>query len=243
MSDSVFETQEPQANQDSGTPAQDPQAQGNEQVASGNNLFTDQLAAIKAEDGRQKYADVATALNSIPHAQGRIRELTEEINKLKEENARMRGFEEVLSRLDGNSQEQGSTNPQALSIEDMQSLVEQTLTQRERAASAQKNEQAVTEALVKKFGDRAKALEQLKAKAASLGIGMEVMQNLAQTSPSAVLSYFNTASTDVSTPSGFGTTPMTGNTQEEADVRTMARSKLFGKEDLLMNKWKAAAKS
>lgn len=234
----LFETQEGQAT-DSGTPAQNP-AQGNEQ-GNGGDLFADQLAAITAEDGRQKYADVATALNSIPHAQNRINELSAELNKLKEENAKMKGFEEVLSRLDSKTDQGSDTTQPALSVEALQDLVENTLTQREQAARAAANEAAVKEKLIAKFGDLAKANEQLTAKAAQLGVDMATMRNLAQASPNAVLSYFESQSKGDVTPTGTGTAFT--NTTQEADVRAEARAKLFGQRDALTEKWRSASQS
>lgn len=233
----LFETQEGQ--QESGTPAQAP-AQGQEQ-GNGGDLFADQLAAIKAEDGRQKYADVATALNSIPHAQSRINELSAELNKLKEENAKMKGFEEVLSRLDSKANEGSATTQPEISVDALQDLVEATLTQREKAAKATANEAAVKEGLVAKFGDLDKANEQLKAKAAQLGVDMATMRSLAQASPNAVLSYFEgTKTTDVGQPSGFGTAPV-GNESNDPDPFLEARSKLFGQRDALKDKWRNAS--
>lgn len=241
MSDSLFETQEGTAQQDSGTPAQSPEGQGNDQGNNGESLFADQLAAITAEDGRQKYADVATALGSIPHAQSRIQELQNKIKELEEENARKAGFEEVLSRLDGNNNATGSTNPEAMSVETMQSLMEQMLEQRELTAKAKQNELAVTESLAKKFGDKEKALEQLKAKAAQLGVSMDVVRQLAQASPNAVLSYFESGGADSSAPTGFGGGAFSNAPAGEPDPYTAARSKLFGQSDPLVNKWRSAS--
>lgn len=237
----LFETQEDNK-QDSGTPAQNPEGQGNDQGTNGGDLFADQLAAIKAEDGRQKYADVATALNSIPHAQGRIRELSDEIERLKQENAKMQGFEEVLNRLDSNKDKGDSTQSAPVSVEALQELVESTLSQREKQSKAMANEAAVKEKLVEKFGDISKANEQLKAKAAQLGVDMATMRNLAQASPNAVLSYFEQSQAPSDTPTGEGTPVPAGSSAEE-DAGQIARAKLFGQKDALKEKWRLASKS
>ena len=236
MSDNLFGTQEA-TGQDNGTP--DDTSAGQEQNASGNNsdnLFADQLAAI-TEDGRQKYADVATALNSIPHAQSRIKELQDQIESLKEENSRKAGFEEVLSRLDGNNNAQPSTEGESINVEQ---VVSDLLDQRERSKNNAANEAAVSKALAEKFGNSETALEQLKAKAASLGIGMDVMQKLAQTSPNAVLSYFTGAKVDNANPTGFGSSPA-NNQPDEPDEKAQVRAKLFGQADPLINKWRSAS--
>lgn len=237
MSD-LFETQE--AAKDSGTPAPKPEGQGNGSGNQSGDVFADQLAQIKAEDGRQKYADVPTALQSIPHAQNRIQELQQKVKELEEENARRAGFDDVLSRLDGSKQSAGQPAQQAMSAEELHSLVENALENREKQTAAKQNQTAVSEALIKKFGDTEKATEQLKAKAAQLGIGMDMMGQLAQTSPNAVLSYFNASSVDTASPSGYGEAPVNSAPAQD-DPFAAARGKLFGQTDALLNKWRSAS--
>jgi len=64
-----------------------------------NSLFANQLANIKSDDGRQKYADVNTALESVPHAQAHIAAQAAEIATLKEQVAKQDGMEALLEQL------------------------------------------------------------------------------------------------------------------------------------------------
>lgn len=76
------------------------------------------------------------------------------------------------------------TTPQAsLSEEDLKSLVEKTLTEREKQSTVSQNLKLVEEELTKQYGTETSAI--LKSKSEELGISMKRMEELASESPSA----------------------------------------------------------
>lgn len=245
MSDNLFATQE-----ESTAATSAPQAQAAPQGEETNvtqtapaNPYADLLKGITTEDGRQKYGDVNTALNSIPHAQTHISDLTRKNAELQEELNKRQGMEQVLDRINSTTQtntEQPSVN--SLSEAQVMELLNSALTQKEAAALANANEAAVTDGLVKKFGDRDKATAMIKAKAEELGVGFDFMRSLAQKSPKAVLSYFNTGSSNNAPPTlpGINTASLP-NTSGEPNRLDEAKAKLFGQRDPLVESWRAAA--
>lgn len=250
MTDTVFSNPEGGQQQDASQPQEGaaPQAQESNvsQNVDPNSLFANQLAGIKTNDGRQKYADVSTALDSIPHAQNHIAELTRKNEELQEQLNQRAGMEQVLERIESTKQtntEQPSVN--SLSEADVMGLLNQALTQKEAADKAKTNEAAVTEALVTKFGDRDKAVEQLTNKATELGVDVGFLQSMAQHSPAAVLKYFDAAPTPTANPTtgGVNTEALNANITPTADPLAEAKAKLFGQSDTLVNKWREAAPS
>lgn len=245
MSDNLFVTQEDSveakaASQEQQTPNGEETKQA--ETPSGGDPYADLLKGIVTEDGRQKYGDVSTALNSIPHAQNHIAELTRKLNEMQEELNKRQGMEQVLDRINSTTQtntEQPSVN--SLSEAQVKQLLDAELKQREQAKMAEVNEAEVTNGLVKKFGDREKAIAQLKSKAEELGVSMDFLRSVAQKSPKAVLSYFNVSAAPSPTPTtpGINTAsmPQTG----EVDKLAEARAKLFGQRDPLVENWRAAA--
>ncbi|WP_033931803.1 hypothetical protein [Vibrio cholerae] len=184
----LFEVQEPQAQPDQ---VQQPVSQ----PAPAAPQLAPEVAAFVGE-GR-KYATVQAALASIPHAQAHIANLEAENQRLKQENeslkadlAKAKNLEDVVASLTVSQQPNASQVPAGLDEQAVLKLLEQ----RDAQARAQANQVAVTNALIGKFGDGAKATEALKAKAAELGVGFDFMKDLAAKSPKAVLSYFNVES-------------------------------------------------
>lgn len=74
---------------------------------------------------------------------------------------------------------------------DIQSLVEQTLTQRENAAKVAQNIQSVEEALTSAYGTEAQKV--VKEKAEALGMSLSRMQEIASESPNAFLALMGEA--------------------------------------------------
>lgn len=234
--------QQPAAPAEQAAPQVEPEVKPEAQAPDPNSLFADQLAQIKTEDGRQKYADVSTALDSISHAQKHIAELTKQKQELEAELQKRKGMEEMLDRINasqGTDTEQPSVN--GLDEAALAELVNSAISQREKASIAQKNELEVSNGLRKKFGD--KASDMLAAKAAELGVGLDFMQSLAQHSPKAVLSYFEgtTASDPTPVTGGINTAdlpkPSAPNPLEEA------KAKLMGQRDPLIEKWRSVAQT
>lgn len=159
------------------------------QATDPNSLFAHQLASIKTDDGRQKYADVPTALNSIPHAQGRIAEQAEEIRKLQEELAKRQGAEEILKQL--KSQQAPVEQPSNVGIDEttIAQMLDKRLTQRETEAKQNANASQVLNHLKTTFGDKAES--QFNAKAQQLGLSVQQLSDLARQAPQAALAFFN----------------------------------------------------
>lgn len=190
MSDTLF-TQEP------GTPnpASNP-------VDASVELFATKLMDIRNERGEPKYDSIEKALEALRHSQEYIPQLKQEKDRLAQEVQRMReelakhaGIEDVIARLSPQQQVEAPTTqvaPVALDEKAVQEMLQRALTEREKGQLASQNLSAVRKALVDKFGD--KAAEEVKTKAASLGLPMEEVDRIAATSPSAVLAWFNATS-------------------------------------------------
>ena len=174
----------------SSAPAVEPAANP-AQATDPNSLFADQLQSIKTDDGRQKYADVQTALNSIPHAQSHISEQAERIKQLEAELEQRKGMEAVLEQLQSQQQpqvEQPSNNT-GIDATTIEQLLDQRLQQREVAQVQQANAQQVLNKLKEQFGDNAE--QQFNAKAVELGMTPVQLSDLARQTPAAALAFFN----------------------------------------------------
>ena len=154
------------------------------------DTYAHQLASITAEDGRQKYADVSTALASIPHAQQHIKQLTEELNAAKEQVAKAQGVDEVLKQLQ-TSQDANTETPPVAGLDEnaVAALVDQRLTAQQQQAIAQQNAAKVSSALTEAYGDKAE--EVFKNRAAELGVTAEYLESQALAHPDFVLSQFS----------------------------------------------------
>jgi len=164
-----------------------------------NSLFADQLAGIKAEDGRQKYADVATALASVPHAQDHIKAQADEIVALKEQVAKQQGMEALLEQLK-TQQAPTEQNPSVQGLDEtaVAAMLDSRLQQREQAALADANTATVLTTLSEKFGDKAE--ERFNEQASTLGVSVGFLSDLARKAPAAVLAYFDSTPSTASNP-------------------------------------------
>jgi len=143
--------------------------------------FADQLGTIKREDGTQKFADVASALDSITHSDTHISTIEAENAKLKDDLARETAAKELLAKSANNQ------NPaqKALTAEDIGDIVDQRTAQRETANQQDANVSLVREQFSKKFGD--KAGEEMSRVASSSGMTKTELKTLSASSPQAVL--------------------------------------------------------
>jgi len=200
------------------------------------NLFADQLASITSDDGRQKYADVPTALASIQHAQDHIKTLTDQVATLQTELESKGNMEEVIRRLESQSQQNVVEPPSTTGLDETKTvqLVEQLLQQKESKAAEEANRVEVVNALVQKFGDKAEEVYLSKAK--ELGVDEAFLTAVAKKSPKAVLEYFSATSnpTNPTTPSHTSTlqTPA----PDQPDPMAIFKQ---GKNDLV-TKWQSA---
>lgn len=154
-------------------------------------MFKDHLSSITDDNGQPKYRDVFTALEALKHTQAHVKTLQEENKTFRESQTQATTMEEALRRLSANKEQNDSTKSPELDAEKLKGMTLETLRQYEAEKSARANEQAVSDALVKKFGDAEKAKAAYATKADELGIDADTLRSLAQRSPKAVLSYFD----------------------------------------------------
>jgi chaperonin cofactor prefoldin len=142
----------------------------------------DEVAALIGEG--KKYATLADALKSIPHAQSHIATLEAENRAAKERLEKAKAADEVYETVK-EMLAQGKTSPsdKQLVLPDMEELLDRKLAAREQAQKAKENTELVKQTLVTQFGDSAS--EVYKQKAAALGIGVEFLNDLCAKSPAA----------------------------------------------------------
>jgi len=208
-SGSVFEDkpQETPAQQQAPSQEQQPQqtAQPSQEApaptASSDNLFADQLASIKNERGEPKYRDLPTALEALKHSQEYIPQvkqenetLTQEIERLKSELEKRESVESTLERFTAQKEEAPSSQElQGLTEEQVADLLDQRLTQREQQQAKHANAQQVEQAILQRYGEKAR--EVVAAKADEYGMTASELQQWAQEKPKAVLALFDVKST------------------------------------------------
>ena len=156
-----------------------------------NEVFADALSSIKNENGEQKYSDVFTALNALKHTQDHVRTLEEENRTFREESIKAKTMDEVLQQVTANKDQTVQTVPAGLDAESVKDVTLDTLRQYEAQKMAQANQQDVVAKLTNKFGSAEKAEEMFNNKAAELGLSVDFMNQLAASSPKAVLNYFD----------------------------------------------------
>lgn len=189
MSDSLFN------DEGTPTPASNP-------LETSAELFATKLMSIRNERGEPKYDSIEKALDALNHSQTYIPQLKHEKETLEQEVARLRedlakrqGVEEVIARLSPQPHTEAPTTqaaPVALDEAAVQQMLQRALTAAESKKLAEQNLSAVRTALVAKFGE--KAADEVKTKAAALGLPMSEVDRIAATSPSAVLAWFNASS-------------------------------------------------
>lgn len=170
-----------------------------EQNPASNNAFVDQLTSIKNESGEQKYDSVEKALEALQHSQNYIPELKtslsekeQEIAALKEELNKRAAVEEVVEKLTANQPDQSTPQVSGLGEQEVLNLVQNFSQQQETQKSKAQNEQMVSDSLFASFGDSTPKV--VADKAAELGMTVEGLQALSQSSPQAALKLFEVKS-------------------------------------------------
>jgi hypothetical protein len=188
-------------------PATDPNASKNQNQVTPdyNAIFKDKLAGITNDKGEQKYSDVFTALEALKVTQDHVRTLESENKDLRTNITKSETIEEALNRLTTNRDQNTdkTQGKQEIDVEELRRIAreENLLMTKEQQAIANKN--AVSEALIKKYGEKEKAKKAFQDKADTLGISFDFLQDLASTSPKAVLAYFESQSTTNNTNKSF----------------------------------------
>lgn len=151
------------------------------------NDFADLLKSITAEDGRQKYSDVESALKSLPHAQQHISKLEQEMAELKAELEKRKTAEEIVSRIEssGRKQEEATPSKPAITSEQIEALVDKRLSAKEQFNKEQSNIRKVVDTMSKMYGEKSE--EVFYSKAAEAGLDRAMINRLAAVSPEAAM--------------------------------------------------------
>lgn len=150
--------------------------------------YADLLKTITAEDGRQKYGDVKTALESIPHAQGRITELSQRVRELEDNLAKSKGVEEMLTHLQSSQQPVADAPAASPGVDDIEAVVAKAIEKRQLAEQRTANQNRVVSALTEMYGENAET--KFKERAAELGVSEAYLTEQAFTYPDFVLQQF-----------------------------------------------------
>lgn len=207
------------------TPAQQP---------SQESAFTNQLSMIKNENGEQKYNDVPKALDALAHSQSYIPQLKSEVDtqaaeiaRLTEELSKRAAVEDVVDKLTA-QQAQPESTPQVSGMNEQEvlTLVQNFSAQQQQQSAAMTNEKQVSDVLFGQYGD--KTQDVVVSKAAELGMTVEALKSLSQTSPQAALQLFG-SSAQPQARATTGSINISGQTQKaNFDVAPPEKSLLRG---------------
>lgn len=185
----------------------------------------------------KKYQSPEDALKSVPHAQKHIETLESELAQVKEELTKRKTAQELLDEIKSGAQPVENTTPSAEVNQDtLEQLVSSTIERREQATKAKTNASQVANKFTEKFGTTAEDAYNQIAKEA--GLSVQQLNNLAATSPNAVLKLagLNGAVTTSTTSKGsINTQTLTG-----TPVETTARVPRGASTKDLVKAWKAA---
>lgn len=162
----------------------------------GNQSYVQKLVTSKGE----QWSDPEVIAKGKVEADNYIEDLKKQNAELQAQVEKAKKVEDLFSKLDdkaspttseqNQAQSQGGANESntqtAVSEDDLQSLIENTLTKREAEATAKQNLDQVNSQLESQFGTEASATVQKKSQ--ELGLSMERLQAIAAESPTA---FFN----------------------------------------------------
>lgn len=138
----------------------------------------------------KKYASVEIALEALAHSQNHIAKLEQEARERAAQLEQVMSVEKVHETVQELLKKERETHvPATVDEAALSGLLDRALTQREQAALAQKNQDAVVSALRAKYGD--KAQEVYEGKANELGVSVADLNLMARKSSTAVLTYFD----------------------------------------------------
>ena len=186
----------------------------------------------------KKYQSPEDALRSVPHAQKHIETLESELAQVIEELTRRKTTQELLDEIKSGAQRVENTTPSAEVNQDtLEQLVSSTIERREQASKAKSNASEVASKFTQKYGETAQSAYNQIAKEA--GLSVQQLNNLAATSPNAVLKLagLNGAVTTTTTSKGsINTQTLTGT---PSDVMSARVPRGASTKDLV-KAWKAA---
>ena len=163
------------------------QTQTTGQTTTETQTTEDWLAKVVETKG-ESFKDVQVLAKSKLEADRYIKSLEDQLKQLREETVKADYAEKVLATLQSKAQAPATTTSDTkpeISEEVIKSLVEQTLTQREKQNTAEQNVSKVQQELMAKYGTEAKA--HVERRAAELGMSLERMSALAAESPTAFM--------------------------------------------------------
>lgn len=150
-----------------------------------NSMFADQLSTIVNEEGKPKYNSVEEALKGAANAQEYIRSLKSELDQFKTAAEKGAALSDVMDAI---KSQQGSKVDQpvkTLGEEDVSVMFQQLLSKAKEDEIKSTNEAKFSDAVSSAYGDKSKEFVNTKAK--ELGINVQLLQEMAQTSPVAAL--------------------------------------------------------
>lgn len=203
-----------------------------------DSIFKDKLEAIKGVNGEQKYKDVMTALDALKHTQDHVKTLEDENKALRESKTQSDTIEEALKRLSAKDTPTEKTNSEEIDAEKIKSLTAETIKELDAAKKRETNKDEVSKALIAKYGSSEKAKEVYLDKAKELGVSVDMLKSLAETSPKAVMAYFGSSTSDstFSKESTINTQSLNNGKNEEIDYIS-----LYTKAgNTSLDKWKEA---
>ena len=158
-----------------------------------NASFMEQLVG----EGK-KFKDVESLAKGKLEADRHIAEITKTLNELREEVSKQDYAKDLLTKLQdkgtdtstvnsatGNNAGNSATGDTTSTASEIETLVEQLITKKEKSRTLEQNVALANEAVLKQYGE--KAAEVVKGKAAELGMSVERLKEIAAESPSAFL--------------------------------------------------------
>lgn len=186
----------------------------------------------------KKYKSAEDALKSVPHAQEHIKTLEQELAEAREELAKRKTTQELIDELKSGNQVESTAQEPALDTDRLEELISETLSRREMQTKAKSNASQVASKFTEKFGDNAESAYNQIAKES--GLTVQQLNNLAATSPNAVLRLAGLdgkIATTVAKPSGtVNTQALNGTPNAELSARVPRGASTKD----LVKAWKAA---
>jgi hypothetical protein len=186
-------------------------ANGNPVIPPVTNGYADLLSAITNSEGKPKYDTPEKALEALKHSQEYIPQLKQtlaekeaKIAELEAQNKRIADLDGVLERLTRTEQQVSTPTDTKVSLEEIQTLVNSSLTAREQVAKQEGNAKLVVDTLHAKYGEA--ALTKLKETAAANGMSEAEALQFCKTHPQLVLNLFPEIKQQKMQPNLSGTT-------------------------------------
>jgi archaellum component FlaC len=160
-----------------------------------SNPFDDLLNNIKNDSGERKYNSVESALEALKHSQEYIptlkdekNNMSQELEKYKSQQSKLDDLTSIVEKLTAPKEEASNQTRESYGEQDVAKLVQEALNNNKVQSTRESNTHSVTSALADKFGTEAE--KEFYGKASELGMTKEAFNDLAATSPKAVLSFF-----------------------------------------------------